>query len=119
MTQQILSELKPDPNALVIMYTTSASNLGVGGQVLVVNQGNSLVNSGNLAADYGRDCDFVSLALGPVSGSSIASFIAFETLMPPGHMAQWQDIYLSPGETIIVQSRKGQCSFVFTGHTYD
>lgn len=119
MTQQIVAENKPTARSPTVMYTGSVSNLGVRGQLLVVNQGNAMVNTGNLAADYGRDCDFVKIALGQVGGSGIASYVSFDTVMPPNHMAQWQELCISAGETVIVESLKGQCSFIFTGTTYD
>lgn len=119
MSQAVLIENKPSPRDPTIMYTVPVSNVGVMGQLLVVNQGNAEVNSGNIVPDFGRDTDFVTIALGQVSGSGISSYISYETVMPPNHMAQWQEICIATGETIIVESRKGQCSFVFTGFTYN
>lgn len=119
MSQAVLIENKPGPRDPTTMYTVPASNVGVMGQLLVVNQGNSEVNAGNIVADYGRDTDYVTIALGQTTGSGIASYISFETVMPPNHMAQWQEICIATGETIIVESKKGQCSFVFTGFCYN
>jgi len=119
MSQSVLVESKPSLRDPTTMYTVPASNVGVMGQLLVVNQGNAMVIAGEITPDFGRDTDYVTIALGQVSGSGIASYISYETVMPPNHMAQWQEICIATGETIIVESKKGQCSFIFTGVCYN
>ena len=119
MTFQIFSELMPSAGNVELMYTAPGSgNLGVKGQVLIVNQGNAMVNSGNLEPDYGRDMDFVRIAISPNASPSTTSWISYDTMVPQGQMAQWQDICLETGENMWVYSQKGQTSFVYTGSTF-
>jgi len=119
MPYQIFQQLLPSQYQTVLMYTAISPNVGVSGQLLVVNQGNPEVNSGNVAANYETDCDFIRIALGNSVVVTTENYISYDTLMPPYHTAQWQDINLAAGESIFIYSQKGQCSFTFTGTTYD
>ena len=118
MTFQIFAELKPPVFDTVRMFTApGGSNLGVQGTLLMVNQGNTDVNVGNIAADYGNDSDFIRVG---VSNSVVLGqdgYLMYDTLMPPNHMSQLQNINLPSGGSIFVYSQKGQTSFVFTGST--
>lgn len=116
---QIFYQLEPPQFQTVLMFTAPSSNLGVQGQVLVVNQGNAMVNAGNAQPDYGTDCDYIRIAIGNSVVVTDSNYIAYDTLMPPGQTAQWQDVCLAAGETLFVYNQKGQCSFTFTGTTYD
>lgn len=119
MSYQIFQQLQPQPFQTVLLYTAlGGSNTGVQAQLLVVNQGNAEVNSGNAAANYGIDCDFIRIAVSNSLVISPENYISYDTLMPPNHTAQWQEISLAAGENIFVYSQKGQCSFTFTGTTY-
>lgn len=115
----IFQELKPPEYQTVLMFTSPASNIGIVGSLLAVNQGNALVNAGTIPADYGNDCDYIRIAIGSSVVINDANYIAFDTFMPPNHMAQWQALSLQAGETLFVYSQKGQTSFVLTGSTYD
>lgn len=115
MIPEIFFQLNPPQYQTVLSYSVLPGNLGVQGQLLVVNTGNPEVNSGNLALDQGRDTDFIRIA---VSNSVVATdscYLAYDTLMPPYHTAQWQEISLEQGDSIFVYNQKGQCSFTFTG----
>ena len=119
MTFQIFKEIKPPQYQTVLMYAAPfGGNLGVQGTLLVVNQGNSQVNAGNIAQDYGRDSDFIRIGVANSYAASSNSYIAYDTLMPPNHMAQWQQLCLKSGEGLFVYSKLGQTSFVFTGTTF-
>jgi hypothetical protein len=118
MVYQIFSELMPVQFDTVRMYTAPfGSNLGSVGTLLIVNQGNAMVNSGNIAADYNNDSDYVRVGLsaGVVLGQD--GYIMYDTLLPPNHMTQLQGINLQSGQSLFVYSQKGQSSFVFTGST--
>jgi len=118
MTFQIFAELKPTIYDTVRMFTApSGSNLGVQGTLLMVNQGNDMVNSGNIAADYGNDSDFVRVGLSNSVVLAQDGYLMYDTLMPPYHMSQLQSICLQSGSSLFVYSQKGQTSFVFTGST--
>ena len=119
MSYQIFQQLEPPQYQTVLMYTANFSNLGVQGQLLVVNQGNAQVNSGNVAADYNNDSDYIRIAVGNSVVVTSENYIAYDTLLPPNHTAQWQLISLKSGESVFVYSQKGQCSFTFTGTTFD
>lgn len=119
MKNQIYQELKPSQFQTVRMYTVSPGNLGVVASLLVVNQGNAEVNAGNIAPSYDRDSDYIRIAVGPGIIAESNSYIAYDTFVPPNHMAQWQALSLASGESVFVYSLKGQTSFVLTGTTYD
>lgn len=116
---QIYEELKPPEFQTVLMYTVGGSTLGVMVNMLAVNQGNAMVNAGLAPPSYGDDCDYVRIAIGNTVVATGENYIAYDTLMPPNHMAQWQAIGLQNGETIFVYSQKGQTSFVMTGVSYE
>jgi hypothetical protein len=114
MTQQIFSQSNPPPFVYLRLYLVPYTMLGASGQLLVTNLGNP--NS----SDYETNCDFISVGLSPDSRSYFPdSWIAWNTLMPPNHMAQFQGICLAAGQTLFVYNAKGQCSFTFTGSSYD
>jgi hypothetical protein len=118
MTFQIFAEIAPLQYDTVRMYTVpGGSNLGVQGTLLIINTGNSMVNSGNLAADYGRDSDFMRVGISSSVVLSSDGFIAYDTLLPPNHMTQLQGLCLPSGASLFVYSQKGQTNFVFTGST--
>lgn len=115
---KIYQEIKPPEYQTVLMYSVPPPNLGVVVNLLAVNQGNAFVNSGTLSPNYENDSDYIRIA---VSGNVVVydqSYIAYDTFMPPNHMAQWQAISLAAGETLSVYSQKGQTSFVLTGNGY-
>lgn len=87
--------------------------------MLVVNHGNALVNQGLQAADYDTDSDYVRIAIGNSVVINDTNYIAYDTFLPPGHMAQWQALSLQAGETVFIYSEKGQTSFTLMGTTYD
>jgi hypothetical protein len=118
ITSTIFQELKPNAAIETNMFTVDAGFYGVQAQMLVVNQSNALVNSGELRPEYSRDCDYVRICITNAAVSTSAGYIAYDTLMPPNHVAQWQEINLSTGDNVFVTSEKGQCSFVFTGVGY-
>jgi len=100
------------------MFTApGGSNLGVQGTLLMVNQGNADVNSGNIAADFGKDSDFVRVGISNSVVLAEDGFLMYDTFLPPNHMAQLQSICLPSGGSLFVYSQKGQTSFVFTGST--
>jgi len=116
---QIFQELKPTAFQTVLMFTSPVSNLGVVANMLAVNQGNAMVNGGTLPANYENDSDYIRIAIGNSVVIGDTNYIAYDTFMPPNHMAQWQALSLQAGETVFVYSQKGQTSFVLTGNTYD
>ena len=112
MTFQIFEQLLPPVHQTVRMYTAPfGSNLGVQGQLLMVNQGNVETTDYQSASDFVR----VGLAPGVVLGDE--GFIAYDTLVPPNHMTQLQGICLQSGQSLFVYSQNGTTSFVFTGST--
>lgn len=118
MTFQIFSELKPTQYVTVLMYTSpGGSNSGAQGSLLIVNQGNPEVNSGNIDLDLGRDSDYIRVGISNSSVLSDDGFIAYDTMVPPNHMTQLQGLCLSSGSCLFVYSQKGQTSFVYTGTT--
>lgn len=118
MTFQIFAETIPPLYQTVNMFTApSGSNLGVQGTLLMVNQGNALVNSGSIPADYNRDSDFVRVGVSNSMVLTQSGYLMYDTLMPPNHMAQLQSICLPAGGALFVYSQKSQTSFVFTGST--
>jgi hypothetical protein len=118
MTYQIFAEIKPDAGQTQLMYTSpGGSNSGVQGQILLVNQGNPEVNNGNIALDFGRDSDYVRIAISPDAVPAPESYIAYDTVVIPGHMAQWQDLCIQSTGNVFVYSLKGWTSFTFTGFT--
>lgn len=118
MTYQIFQELLPAQFLTVRMFTAPfGSNLGAQGTLLIVNQGNSMVNSGEIVGDYGRDSDFIRVGVSTSVVLSTAGYLMYDTLVPPNHMTQLQNIYLKSGQSLFVYSQKGTTSFVFTGHT--
>jgi hypothetical protein len=119
MPARIFQQLEPPAFQTVLMYTASYDNVGVSGQLLVLNQGNPEVNAGNIALDQGRDTDYVRIAVSNSMAITYSSYISYDTIMPPYHTAQWQQICLESGSTLYVYSQKGQCTFTFTGNTYD
>lgn len=119
MTLQIFQQIKPPQFQTVLMYQSISPNVGVSGQLLVVNQGNVEVNAGNIAANFDNDSDKVRIAIGTGFVVADQNYIAYDTFMPPQHTAQWQEINLSVGQSLFVYSQKGQCSFTFTGSTFD
>jgi len=118
-TPQIFQELKPAQFQTVRMFTANAANVGVVANLVAVNQGNADVNSGNIAPSYDRDSDYVRIALAPGVIAEANSYIAYDTFIPPNHVAQWQAISLAAGQSVFVYSLKGQTNFVLTGTTYD
>ena len=118
MTFQIFAETIPPLYQTVKMYTApGGSNSGAQGTLLMVNQGNAQVNSGNIAADYGNDSDFVRVGVSNSVVLGQAGFLMYDTLLPPNHMTQLQNIFLPSGGSIFVYSQKAQTSFVFTSST--
>lgn len=118
MVYQIFSELMPTQFDTVRMYSSPfGSNLGAVGTLLIVNQGNSMVNAGNIAADYNNDSDYVRVGLSSGVVLGVEGYIMYDTLVPPNHMTQLQGINLQSGQSLFVYSQKGQTSFVFTGST--
>lgn len=117
--RQIFQEIKPTSFQTVLMFTAPASNLGVVTNLLAVNQGNAMVNGGLIPASYDNDSDYVRIAIGNSVVVNDTNYIAYDTFMPPNHMAQWQALSLQAGETVFVYSQKGQTSFTLTGTTYD
>ena len=112
MTFQIFAELKPAIFDTVRMFTApGGSNVGVQGTLLMVNQANVDVT------DYQTNCDFVRVGISNSLVLSQDGFLMYDTLMPPYHMAQLQNINLPSGGSLFVYSQKGQTSFVFTGST--
>ena len=119
MAYQIFQQLDPPQYQTVLMYTSlGGGNSGIQAQLLVVNQGNPEVNNGDKAANYETDCDYIRIAVGNSVVIADENYIAYDTLMPPYHTAQWQEISLAAGESIFVYSQKGQCSFTLTGTTF-
>ena len=118
MVYQIFSELKPSQYDTLRMYTAPyGSNLGVRGTLLIVNQGNPSVNSGNLPLDLGRDTDYVRVGLSSNLILYEQGYVMYDTQVPPNEMTQLQDINLASGQSIFIYSQQGYSSFVFTGTT--
>jgi len=118
MTFQIFQELKPSQYDTVRMYTAPyGSNLGVQGQLLIVNQGNPQVNNGSRPIDLGRDTDYIRVGLSSNLILYQTGYVMYDTQVPPNQVAQLQDINLASGESLFIYSQKGYTSFVFTGST--
>ena len=118
MVFQIFQELKPPQYDTLRMYTAPyGSNLGVQGQLLIVNQGNPSVNNGSIPLDLGRDTDYVRVGLSHNLTLSQSGYVMFDTPIPPNEVAQLQDINLASGQSLFIYSQTGYTSFVFTGST--
>jgi hypothetical protein len=112
MTFQIFAEIIPPLYETVKLFTApGGSNLGVQGTLLMVNQANIDIT------DYNTNCDFVRVGISNSVVLSQDGYIMYDTLMPPNHMAQLQNINLPSGGSLFVYSQKSQTSFVFTGST--
>lgn len=117
--RQIFQQLIPPDHQTVLMFTAPVANVGVVANLLAVNHGNAMVNEGIQEADYNTDSDYVRIAIGNSVVINDTNYIAYDTFMPPNHMAQWQALSLQAGETVFVYSEKGQTSFTLMGTTYD